>query len=109
MVDSTPTTRLQLIHADRVLAVFATPTAAHARLMGGAEVAFVGTSGVVGTYTGLADVGVATMTECLTIAGWIAQSVHSRHHRWRYGPRRHYGRAPADRGGHSGRPRRYPY
>jgi 2-methylisocitrate lyase-like PEP mutase family enzyme len=38
-------------------------------------VAFVGTSGVVGTYTGLADVGVATMTECLTIAGWIAQSV----------------------------------
>ena len=114
MVDSTPTTRLPwLIHrTDRVLAVMHAPTAAHARLMelARAEVAFVGTSGVVGTYTGLADVGVATMTECLTIAGWIAQSVHdSRHHRWRYGPRRHYGRAPADRGGHSGRPRRYPY
>ena len=30
---------------------------------------------MVGTYTGLADVGVVTMTECLTIAGWIAQSV----------------------------------
>src|SRR5438093_11956045 len=79
MTDSTPTTRLQqLIHrTDRVLAVMHAPTAAHARLMelAGAEVAFVGTSGVVGTYTGLADVGVATMTECLTIAGWIAQSV----------------------------------
>jgi len=79
MTDSSPTTRLQqLIHrTDRVLAVMHAPTAAHARLMelAGAEVAFVGTSGVVGTYTGLADVGVATMTECLTIAGWIAQSV----------------------------------
>ena len=79
MADSKPTTRLQqLIHrTDRVLAVMHAPTAAHARLMelAGAEVAFVGTSGVVGTYTGLADVGVATMTECLTIAGWIAQSV----------------------------------
>jgi 2-methylisocitrate lyase-like PEP mutase family enzyme len=41
----------------------------------GAEVAFVGTSGVVGAYTGLADVGVATMTECITIASWIARSV----------------------------------
>jgi 2,3-dimethylmalate lyase len=79
MAESKPTTRLQqLIHrTDRVLAVMHAPTAAHARLMelAGAEVAFVGTSGVIGTYTGLADVGVATMTECLTIAGWIAQSV----------------------------------
>jgi 2,3-dimethylmalate lyase len=79
MTDSKPTTRLQqLIHrTDRVLAVMHAPTAAHARLMelAGAEAAFVGTSGVIGTYTGLADVGVATMTECLTIAGWIAQSV----------------------------------
>src|ERR671929_1117460 len=79
MAESKPTTHLQqLIHrTDRVLAVMHAPTAAHARLMelAGAEVAFVGTSGVVGTYTGLADVGVATMTECLTIAGWIADSV----------------------------------
>jgi len=53
------------------------PSAAHARLMemAGAEAAFVGTSGVVGAYTGLADVGVATMTECITIASWIARSV----------------------------------
>src|SRR5688572_16081911 len=74
-----PSQRLQqLIHrTDRVLAVLHAPSAAHARLMeaAGAEVAFVGTSGVVGAYTGLADVGTATMTECITIAGWIAQSV----------------------------------
>ncbi|MGH8071969.1 MAG: isocitrate lyase/PEP mutase family protein [Candidatus Entotheonellia bacterium] len=79
MAEIKPTTRLQqLIHrTDRVLAVLHAPTAAHARLMeaAGAEVAFVGTSGVVGAYTGLADVGVATMTECITIAGWIARSV----------------------------------
>ena len=36
---------------------------------------FVGTGGVVGAYTGLADVGTATMTECVTIAGWIADTV----------------------------------
>lgn len=41
----------------------------------GCEAAFVGTSGVVGTYTGMSDVGTATMTECVQIAGWIAQSV----------------------------------
>src|SRR5262249_34902613 len=29
----------------------------------------------VGAYTGLADVGTATMTECIQIAGWIADSV----------------------------------
>ena len=79
MVEIKPTTRLQqLIHrTDRVLAVLHAPSAAHARLMeaAGAEVAFVGTSGVVGAYTGMADVGVATMTECVTIAGWIARSV----------------------------------
>jgi 2-methylisocitrate lyase-like PEP mutase family enzyme len=79
MEQTRPSQRLQqLIHrTDRVLAVLHAPSAAHARLMeaAGAEVAFVGTSGVVGAYTGLADVGTATMTECITIAGWIAQSV----------------------------------
>ena len=72
------TRRLQeLIHrTDRVLAVMHPPSAQHARLMeaAGCEAAFVGTSGVVGAYTGLADVGTATMTECVQIAGWIAQS-----------------------------------
>jgi methylisocitrate lyase len=41
----------------------------------GAEAGFVGTSGVVGSYTGLEDVGTATLNECVQIAGWIARSV----------------------------------
>jgi 2-methylisocitrate lyase-like PEP mutase family enzyme len=71
--------RLQeLIHRrDKVLAVIHPPTAAHGRIMDrcGIEAGFVGTSGVVGTYTGLSDVGAATMTECLQIGHWIARSV----------------------------------
>jgi 2-methylisocitrate lyase-like PEP mutase family enzyme len=53
------------------------PTAALARIMecAGCEALFVGTSAVVGGYTGLADVGTASMTECVQIAGWIAGSV----------------------------------
>src|SRR4051794_17674410 len=73
------TTRLKrLIHrADRVLTVLHPPTAACARVMeaAGCEAGFVGTGGVVGGYTGLADVGALTMLECVTVAGWIAQSV----------------------------------
>ncbi len=68
----------ELIHRKgKVLAILHTPTAAHARIMqqAGCEAAFVGTSGVVGTYTGMSDVGTATMTECVQIAGWIANSV----------------------------------
>jgi 2-methylisocitrate lyase-like PEP mutase family enzyme len=67
-----------LIHRrDKVLAVLHPPTAAHARIMekAGCEALFIGTGGVVGAYTGLSDVGTATMTECVTIAGWIADSV----------------------------------
>jgi hypothetical protein len=62
---------------DKVLAVLHPPTAAHARIMekAGCEALFVGTGGVVGAYTGLSDVGTATMTECITIAGWIADSI----------------------------------
>ena len=55
----------ELIHRkDRVFAVLHTPSAALARIMelGGCEAGFVGTSGVVGAYTGLADVGTATVT-----------------------------------------------
>src|SRR4051812_26419834 len=73
------TARLQeLIHrSDKVLSVLHPPSAAHARIMekAGCEALFVGTGGVVGAYTGLADVGTATMTECPMIAGWIADSV----------------------------------
>ena len=68
----------ELIHRrDKVLAVLHPPSAAHARIMekAGCEALFVGTGGVVGAYTGLADVGTATMSECITIAGWIADSV----------------------------------
>lgn len=72
--------RLQeLIHRkDKVLAVLHPPTAAHGRIMehAGCEAGFVGTGGVVGTYTGLADVGTLTMTECVQVTGWIAQAVN---------------------------------
>ncbi len=74
------TKRLQeLIHRKgKVLTVLHTPTAQQARIMeqAGCEAAFVGTSGVVGNYTGMSDVGTATMTECVQIAGWIANSVN---------------------------------
>src|SRR3984885_16305760 len=75
----TTTARLQeLIHrTDKVLAVLHPPTAAHARIMqrAGCEALFVGTGGVFGAYTGMADVGTATLTECIEIAGWIADSI----------------------------------
>src|SRR3954463_413758 len=66
-----------LARKGRVLAVLHPPTAALARVMeqAGCEAGFVGTSAVVGGYTGLADVGTATMTECVQIGKWIAQSV----------------------------------
>src|SRR5256885_12730416 len=74
-----PTTRLrQLIsRTDRVLSVLHPPNAACARIMqkAGCEVGFVGTGGVVGAYTGLADVGTLTMTECVQVSGWIADAV----------------------------------
>src|SRR6202795_1347746 len=77
--DRRPTARLrQLINrTDRVLAVLHPPSAPLARIMekAGCEVGFVGTGGVVGAYTGLADVGALTMLECVQVAGWIAQSV----------------------------------
>jgi 2-methylisocitrate lyase-like PEP mutase family enzyme len=72
-------TRLRTLinRSDRVLSVLHPPNAACARIMekAGCEVGFVGTGGVVGAYTGLADVGALTMLECATVAGWIAQSV----------------------------------
>ena len=41
----------------------------------GAEAGFVGTSDVVGSYTGMEDVGTATLNECVQIALWVAQPV----------------------------------
>lgn len=73
------TKRLQeLIHRkDKVLVVMHPPTAALAKVMekAGTEVAFVGTGGVVGAYTGMQDVGAASLTECIQIAGWVARAV----------------------------------
>jgi 2-methylisocitrate lyase-like PEP mutase family enzyme len=62
---------------ERVVPVLHPPSAAVARIMeqAGCEIGFVGTGSVVGSYTGLADVGTLTMMECVTVAGWIAQSV----------------------------------
>ena len=68
----------QLIYRkDKVLVVLHPPSAAHARVMeeAGCEAGFVGTGGVVGAYTGMDDVGQASMMECIQIAGWIAESV----------------------------------
>src|SRR5258706_7850446 len=67
----------KLIHRkDKVLAILHPPTAALARVMeqAGCEAGFVGTGGVVGGYTGYADVGAITLMECVQVAGWIAQS-----------------------------------
>jgi 2,3-dimethylmalate lyase len=78
-LDVRPTALLRRLinRTDRVLSVLHPPNAALARIMekAGCEVGFVGTGGVVGGYTGLADVGALTMLECVTVAGWIAQSV----------------------------------
>src|SRR6476619_8281337 len=68
----------ELIHRQgKCLAVLHPPTATHGRIMeqAGCEAGFVGTGGVVGAYTGLADVGALTMMECVQVAGWIAQAV----------------------------------
>ena len=93
-----PSARLQeLIHRhDKVLAVLHPPTAAHARIMerAGSEALFVGTGGVVGAYTGMADVGTATLSECVEIAGWIARERRDPgHHGRRYRPWWHHGGA----------------
>ena len=73
------TARLQELirRRDRVLTVMHTPSAGLARVMdeAGAEAGFVGTSGVVGAYTGMEDVGVASIPECVMIGGWIAGAV----------------------------------
>ena len=67
-----------LARKDRVLSVLHPPTAALARVMeqAGCEAGFVGTSAVVGGITGLADVGSASMTECVQIGKWIAGAVN---------------------------------
>ena len=71
--------RLQALlqRQDRVLTVMHPPSAALAQVMeaAGAEAGFVGTSGVIGAYTGMEDVGTASLSECVMIGGWIARAV----------------------------------
>jgi len=69
--------RRLLRRAGRVLAVLGAPNAFHAKIMeaNGVEACFVGTSITGGNYTGLPDLGILSMTECVGFAKWIAQSV----------------------------------
>jgi 2-methylisocitrate lyase-like PEP mutase family enzyme len=61
----------------RVLAVLGAPNAFHAKIMeaNGVEACFVGTSITGGNYTGLPDLGILSMTECVGFAKWIAYAV----------------------------------
>src|SRR5438445_11670424 len=73
-----PTTKLRrlLRRKGKVLAVLGAPNAFHAKIMeaNGVEACFVGTSITGGNYTGLPDLGILSMTECVEIAKWIARS-----------------------------------
>jgi 2,3-dimethylmalate lyase len=74
-----PTTKLRrlLRRKGKVLAVLGAPNAFHAKIMeaNGVEACFVGTSITGGNYTGLPDLGILSMTECIDFAKWIARSV----------------------------------
>ena len=61
----------------RVLAVLGAPNAFHAKIMQakGVEACFVGTSITGGNYTGLPDLGILSLNECVGFAKWIAHSV----------------------------------
>ncbi|HXF75547.1 MAG TPA: isocitrate lyase/PEP mutase family protein [Methylomirabilota bacterium] len=68
----------KLLHRPgKVLAVLGAPNAFHAKIMeaNGVEACFVGTSITGGNYTGLPDLGVLSMTECVGFAKWIARAV----------------------------------
>ena len=74
-----PSTKLRqlLRRKNKVLAVLGAPNAFRAKIMeaNGVEACFVGTSITGGNYTGLPDLGILSMTECVAIAKWIARSV----------------------------------
>jgi 2-methylisocitrate lyase-like PEP mutase family enzyme len=68
----------KLLHRPgKVLAVLGAPNAFHAKIMeaNGVEACFVGTSITGGNYTGMPDLGVLSMTECVGFAKWIARAV----------------------------------
>lgn len=69
----------RLLHRPgKVLAVLGAPNAFHAKIMeaNGVEACFVGTSITGGNYTGLPDLGILSLTECVGFAKWIARSVN---------------------------------
>src|SRR5438132_12311138 len=74
-----PTTKLRrlLRRKVKVPAVLGAHNDFHAKIMeaNGVEACFVGTSITGGNYTGLPDLGILSMTECVEIAKWIARSV----------------------------------
>ena len=74
---STTKLRQLLRRKNKVLAVLGAPNAFHAKIMeaNGVEACFVGTSITGGNYTGLPDLGILSMTECVEIAKWITRSV----------------------------------
>jgi 2-methylisocitrate lyase-like PEP mutase family enzyme len=68
----------KLLHRkDKVLVVLGAPNAFHAKIMeaNGVEACFVGTSITGGNYTGLPDLGVLSMSECVDIGKYVARSV----------------------------------
>ena len=69
--------RSLLARQDKVLAVLGTPNAFHAQIMqaAGCEAAFVGTGITGGNYTGFADTGLLSATECVQFGGYIARAV----------------------------------
>src|SRR5262245_41433508 len=74
-----PSTNLKqlLNRKGKVLAVLGAPNAFHAKIMeaNGVEACFVGTSITGGNYTGLPDLGILTLSECVQFGKWIARSV----------------------------------
>ncbi len=73
------TTRLKrlLKRRGKVLAVLGAPNAFHAKIMeaNGVQACFVGTSITGGNYTGLPDLGILNLSECVQFGKWIARSV----------------------------------
>jgi 2-methylisocitrate lyase-like PEP mutase family enzyme len=77
MMRATTKLRQLLRRKNKVLAVLGAPNAFHAKIMeaNGVEACFVGTSITGGNYTGLPDLGILSLTECIGFAKWIARSV----------------------------------
>lgn len=61
----------------KVLPVFGVPNALHAMIMeaAGFEAGFIGGAGTTGNYTGFSNTSIASMTELVSIGGYIARSV----------------------------------